>query len=608
MTRKKKIVAFLMAAMMLMSTAPMKTQAAAGWSYENGNWYYYNTDGSLATGWLLLDDCWYYLESDGRMRASAWVASTETDWYWLGGSGIMQSNYWVEENGNRYYLKENGLMAHGEDVVINGMKYTFADSGVLIGEEEFTGNDGWVEENGQYYYYKNGEKQKGWQVINGKTYYLGGSDYRMFYGINVIDGVTYEFTNNGQLIGRVENNYEDEYDPDDYASEKELLAEAINDKRADENLDDLGWVEEDGLDMAAFIRANELHDEYSDERPDGTSVEDLLDDLDVEYEYVEEYYFRASSIARAMVEITSDRALYRAITDENFDTLAIGVADDGNTYIWEILLVEGGEMADSSNNGADADQQDIVDYINDYRWDADRDELEFDSYLSDAAEEWAYQIATGSDDYEDLDDLLWDFDVDYDSYANVVTASRVEDFYDMVDEWYDSTSSRNILNNRNAYSIGVGIYEHRSRTYVAVIVTDGEGSSSNTSASISRMKNDLLELINDYRWDEDLDELDLASGEWTDAADDRADELAYYEGDEDELEPLDDFMEYYDVNYRSSSTYELYAYMCDDADEAFDEIYYNDRYDDLLNSRCRNVAIGIVEDGGEYYWSVLLYR
>ncbi|HEW0737819.1 TPA: pneumococcal surface protein PspC, choline-binding form, partial [Streptococcus pneumoniae] len=38
-----------------------------GWKQENGMWYFYNTDGSMATGWLQNNGSWYYLNANGDM-------------------------------------------------------------------------------------------------------------------------------------------------------------------------------------------------------------------------------------------------------------------------------------------------------------------------------------------------------------------------------------------------------------------------------------------------------------------------------------------------------------------------------------------------------------
>ncbi|WP_050222381.1 nucleoside triphosphate hydrolase, partial [Streptococcus pneumoniae] len=54
-------------------TQPEKPVAPkTGWKQENGMWYFYNTDGSMATGWLQNNGSWYYLNANGSM-ATGWV-------------------------------------------------------------------------------------------------------------------------------------------------------------------------------------------------------------------------------------------------------------------------------------------------------------------------------------------------------------------------------------------------------------------------------------------------------------------------------------------------------------------------------------------------------
>ncbi|WP_081529112.1 RICH domain-containing protein, partial [Streptococcus pneumoniae] len=40
--------------------APAPEAPKTGWKQENGMWYFYNTDGSMATGWLEYNGSWYY--------------------------------------------------------------------------------------------------------------------------------------------------------------------------------------------------------------------------------------------------------------------------------------------------------------------------------------------------------------------------------------------------------------------------------------------------------------------------------------------------------------------------------------------------------------------
>ena len=45
-----------------------------GWFKENGNWYYFNTDGSrMHRGWICDNGKWYYSGEDGSLVKNGWV-------------------------------------------------------------------------------------------------------------------------------------------------------------------------------------------------------------------------------------------------------------------------------------------------------------------------------------------------------------------------------------------------------------------------------------------------------------------------------------------------------------------------------------------------------
>lgn len=74
-----------------------------GWKQENGMWYFYNTDGSLATGQVQNNGSWYYLNSNGSMKANQWF-QVGGKWYYVNASGELAVNtsidgYRVNDNG-----------------------------------------------------------------------------------------------------------------------------------------------------------------------------------------------------------------------------------------------------------------------------------------------------------------------------------------------------------------------------------------------------------------------------------------------------------------------------------------------------------------------------
>ncbi|WP_249337224.1 PspC-related protein choline-binding protein 1 [Streptococcus pseudopneumoniae] len=132
-----------------------------GWKQENGMWYFYNTDGSMATGWVQVNGSWYYLNSNGSM-ATGW-AQVNGSWYYLNSNGSMATG-WAQVNGSWYYLNSNGSMATGW-AQVNGSWYYLNSNGSMA--------TGWEQVDGSWYYLNdNGSMEIGWLQNNGSWYYL----------------------------------------------------------------------------------------------------------------------------------------------------------------------------------------------------------------------------------------------------------------------------------------------------------------------------------------------------------------------------------------------------------------------------------------------------
>lgn len=92
-----------------------QTYPCDSWLQFEENWYYFLSDGYMATGWLNLGNSWYYLnETDhsGELL-TGWYQDQETEkWYYLDrDTGEMLTGWLMDEtNGNRYYLSEDGSL------------------------------------------------------------------------------------------------------------------------------------------------------------------------------------------------------------------------------------------------------------------------------------------------------------------------------------------------------------------------------------------------------------------------------------------------------------------------------------------------------------------
>ncbi len=81
-------------------------EALTGWQEQDGRRYYLREDGTVATGWLDVAENRYYLDA----------------------SGVMQTG-WLELEGNAYYLHPDGVLAVGQ-VQIDGRNRFFTSAGV----------------------------------------------------------------------------------------------------------------------------------------------------------------------------------------------------------------------------------------------------------------------------------------------------------------------------------------------------------------------------------------------------------------------------------------------------------------------------------------------
>lgn len=211
--------------------------AAAGWTEENGEWVYYNSDGSKASDeFKKSGNNWYYLDSDGKMVYSS-VIESDDDYYYVNSSGAMVRNEWrsveneEKESGEPdewwYYFQSSGKAVKKSDnssnvkfVALNTStgtgKFTFDEEGHMLfgwinesGEME-TEDDAW--KNGLYYCGENGDGRMstGWkyiEAVNDEDDDRDGDGYWFWFGSNgkktvsndskKINGRKYRFDENG---------------------------------------------------------------------------------------------------------------------------------------------------------------------------------------------------------------------------------------------------------------------------------------------------------------------------------------------------------------------------------------------------------------------------
>lgn len=93
-------------------------EAADGWRYIQGIWYYFDKDGRALTGWQQINGKWYYMDSQCRMQ-TGWL-ELDGQWYYMDSTGAMAVGWYQLSPAEWYYFYEDGRMA--ADATIDGYR------------------------------------------------------------------------------------------------------------------------------------------------------------------------------------------------------------------------------------------------------------------------------------------------------------------------------------------------------------------------------------------------------------------------------------------------------------------------------------------------------
>ena len=164
---------------------------------DGSSWYYVGGDGRMLSGeTITIKGKSYKFDGSGALEdpkepakdseiyVLGWVKSGEGEFYYFGKTG-KKAVGWHEIDEEWYYFEYDGKMFAGDQMTIDGVTYTFSDSGALTNPSEPKLKEGWVQEGKDFYYYENGDMviddwREGVSAANGNTYwYYLGPDGRM---------------------------------------------------------------------------------------------------------------------------------------------------------------------------------------------------------------------------------------------------------------------------------------------------------------------------------------------------------------------------------------------------------------------------------------------
>ncbi|MBE5024539.1 L,D-transpeptidase family protein, partial [Olsenella sp. DSM 107455] len=164
-----------------------------GWLDLDGKRYRLDIDdGHLWTGWYTVDGLWYYGREDGSiLTGSGWVSVDGRTFYLDPGTGAAHRG-WLDLDGKRYRLDiDDGHLWTGW-YTVDGLWYYGCEDGSII--------FGWLDLGDRRFRLDRdrGFLWIGWFDVDGSWYYSG-SDGAIYRGRHVIDGVTYDFGEDGKV-------------------------------------------------------------------------------------------------------------------------------------------------------------------------------------------------------------------------------------------------------------------------------------------------------------------------------------------------------------------------------------------------------------------------
>lgn len=113
-----------------------------GWKQigSASKWYYFNEKKALVDTWAKINEVWYHFNKDASMD-TGWVVDGGKMYYLNISNGGLTKGWVQDQNGNEYYLSDNdGSLIISATIVINGISYTFDETGKCVSKNQYTGN------------------------------------------------------------------------------------------------------------------------------------------------------------------------------------------------------------------------------------------------------------------------------------------------------------------------------------------------------------------------------------------------------------------------------------------------------------------------------------
>ena len=110
-----------------------EVEEATGWIEDDNGWTYCDEDGIPVNKWKEINGAWYKFDLEGYILTNEWIAQ-EDKWYWLKSDGAMAKG-WQLINNKWYFFHEDGAMHEGWLEYFDKIYYLKANDGDMVSRE-----------------------------------------------------------------------------------------------------------------------------------------------------------------------------------------------------------------------------------------------------------------------------------------------------------------------------------------------------------------------------------------------------------------------------------------------------------------------------------------
>ena len=170
---------------------------AKGWRFINGSYYYFDKEtGVMFEGEEVLIDGEYYRFANSGAMVVGWYVDTYGEYQLYGANGTKYIKEWYYDGYDWYYIDSWGYMETGYNTIDDNLYY-FAENGVMKTGWAYHNYEGHAE---YTYHAPNGVAYENqWLYDNGIWYYFDGSNNMCSNENKYINGVWYHFYENGAM-------------------------------------------------------------------------------------------------------------------------------------------------------------------------------------------------------------------------------------------------------------------------------------------------------------------------------------------------------------------------------------------------------------------------